>query len=241
MTAPGQQNGSPSPTHDGWRRLARTLFVERIGLKLTALSISVLLWFVVGARQPTESYVGVRVVPELDSSLALLGDAPSVRALVAGRASDLAKLYATPLVIRRTVGGDAPDTLVLDVLPGDVRLPLDLKSDVRVLDVEPRSVTLRFETRASRRVAVWNAGRITLAGASAGQRVEFEPDTVRITGPRRLVRAMRGIAPRPLAITDGDTLPHVADLDTAGLGVRVAPSQVRVRVRPVPGAAPGDP
>ncbi len=216
----------------GWRRRVRSMFVERLGLKATALAISVLLWFVVGARQPTESYVTVRVVPELDSSLVLLGDPPSLRALVAGRASDLAKLFASPLVIRRSVGGDAPDTLVLDVLPGDVRLPLDLKGDLRVLDVEPRSVTLRFETRASRRVAIRNAGRVTIVGGAQPERLEFEPETVGITGPRRLVRTMRGISPRALAIAPGDTLPHVAELDTAGLGVRVAPAQVRVRVAP---------
>jgi hypothetical protein len=227
------RHGAPF-TRQGWRRRARALFLERLGLKATALAIAVLLWFVVGARQPTESRIAVRLIPELDSSLALLGDPPQVQALVAGRAADLAKLYATPPVIRRTVGGDAPDTLVLDVLPGDVRIPPELKSDVRVLDIEPRRVMLRFETRASRRVAVVNGGRVNVAGGAA--RVQFEPETVRITGPRRVVRALRGISPDALTIAAGDTLPHVAELDTAGLGVRVSPAQVKVRVNTAPAA-----
>ena len=147
MTIPHQ--GAP-PARQGWRGHAHALLAERLGLKATALGLAVLLWFVVGARQPTESWVPVRVVPELDSSLVLLGEAPRVRALVAGRASDLARLFASPPVMRRTVGGDAPDTLVLDISPGDVRMPPDLTGHVRVLDVEPRSVTLRFGTRASR-------------------------------------------------------------------------------------------
>jgi hypothetical protein len=205
------------------------MLAERLGLKATALTISVLLWFVVGARQPTESYVPVLVVPELDSSLVLLDGPPRMRALVAGRASDLAKLYAIPPVVRRTVSGDAPDTLVLDVSPGDVRIPVELKSDVRVIDVEPRSLTLRFETRASRRVAVVNGGRVSVGGGPA--RVHFDPETVRITGPRRLVRTLPGISPSALTIAAGDTLPHVAELDTTGLGVRVSPGQVKVRVR----------
>jgi hypothetical protein len=220
----------------GWRRVARTVFVDRLGLKVTALLIAVLLWFVVGARQPTESHVAVRVIPELDSSLALLGDPPQVRALVAGRASDLVKLYATPPVIRRTVGGDAPDTLVLDVLPGDVRIPNDLKSDVRVLDVEPRRVMLRFESSASRRVAIVNGGRVVAVDGDSLLR--FDPETVRITGPRRVVRTMHGISPVALTIAGGDTLPHVAELDTAGLGVRVSPAQVKVRVRGAAAPAP---
>lgn len=226
MSTPDQ--GAPAG-REGWRRHAQAMFAERLGLKATALIISVLLWLVVSARQPTESYVQVHVIPELDSSLVLLGEPPTVRALVAGRASDIAKLYAMAPVVRRTVSGDAPDTLVLDVAPGDVRIPADLKSDVRVIDVEPRSVMLRFEARTSRRVAVVNEGRVSVAGRATT--VHFDPETVRITGPRRTVRALHGISPSALSIAAGDTLPHMAELDTIGLGVRVSPAQVKVRVR----------
>jgi hypothetical protein len=124
---------------------------ERLGLKATALAIAVLLWFAIGVRQPTESYVMVTVMPVMDSSLVLLGDAPHVRALVTGPAADIVKLHALPPVLRRTVGANARDTLVLDLVPGDVHLPAGMARDVRVLDLEPRSVTLRFATRSPRR------------------------------------------------------------------------------------------
>jgi hypothetical protein len=210
------------------------MLTERLGLKATALFITVLLWFMVGARQPTESYVNVRLEPELDSTLVLLDRPPPLRALVTGRAADIVKLYASPPVLRRTIGGEAPDTLVLDVSPADVHLPPEVASDVRVLDVQPRNVTLRFGASATRRVVVLNAGRIHLEGDTSrqsGVRVRFEPETVRITGPRRTVRRLRGVHPSALSISVGDTMPHVADLDTAGLGVRVHPAQVKVQVR----------
>jgi hypothetical protein len=132
------------------------------------------------------------------------------------------------------VSGDAPDTLVLDVTPGDVHIPPELADGVRVLDVQPRSLTLRFETRATRRVGVVNDGRILVhgdSGARAPGEVRFEPETVRITGPRRAVRRLHSIRPFSLSINQRDSLPHVADLDTSGLGVRVEPSQVKVHVR----------
>jgi hypothetical protein len=210
------------------------MLTERLGLKATALFITVLLWFMVGARQPTESYVNVRLEPELDSTLVLLDRPPPLRALVTGRAADIVKLYASPPVLRRTIGGEAPDTPVLDVSPADVHLPPEVASDVRVLDVQPRNVTLRFGASATRRVVVLNAGRIHLEGDTSrqsGVRVRFEPETVRITGPRRTVRRLRGVHPSALSISVGDTMPHVADLDTAGLGVRVHPAQVKVQVR----------
>jgi YbbR domain-containing protein len=221
----------PRPT---WRRRVREVATERLGLKAVAIVLAVLLWFVVSARQPTESYVRVRVAPTLDSSLVLLEGTPELRALVTGRAADLVKLYASPLVVRRSVGGDAPDTLMLDVTPADVHVPAELADAVHVVDVQPRSVMLRFETRATRRVPVVNDGRVVVpkdSGAALAGEVVFEPPAVRVTGPRRLVRRLRGIRPLSLSIATRDTLPHVADLDTTGTGVQVQPAQVKVQLR----------
>ena len=131
------------PPRTNWRNRLREVATERLGLKAIALLLALLLWIVVSARQPTESYVRVRVVPSLDSSLALLDGTTEMRALVAGPAADIVKLAADPPLVRRSVGGDAPDTLVLDVTPADVHVPPELADHVRVLGVQPRSVTLR--------------------------------------------------------------------------------------------------
>ena len=51
--------------------------------------------------------------------------------------------------------------------------------------------------------------------------------------PSRAITAVSGtpVAWYVLSIAWGDTLPHLADLDTAGMGVRVEPTQVKVRNR----------
>ena len=220
-----------------WRSALRSAVTERLGLKATALGLAILLWGIASARQPTQGYVRVRVVPALDSSLVLLDPPSSLEALVAGRAVDIVKLYAEPPSVHRRIDGDVPDTLVLDVTPADVRLPAEFANDVRILDVQPRSVTLRFGTRATRRVPVMSAGRILekdSVSTSAASHVDFEPATVLITGPRRAVRRIATVHPFSLSIARGDTIRHVADLDTTGLGVRVVPSQVKVQLRRVP-------
>ena len=226
----------PRPSSQSGLGRLRGAFTERLGLKATAILLSLLLWLVVGARAPTESYVEVAVLPALDSSLVLLDDPPQVRALVTGRAADLIKLYASPPIVRRQIAGDAPDTLVLDLVPADVHIPPELSDAIHVLDVQPRSVMLRFEARASRRVAVMNDGRVLVGGRRGA--IVFEPVSVRVTGPRAAVRRVITLRPQPLAIADGDTLTHLADLDTAGLGVRVRPAQVRVRARYAGAPAP---
>jgi len=231
---------APAPT---WRRRLRDIATERLGLKAIALVLAVLLWLVVSARRPMESIVRVRVSTELDSSLVLLDSATNVRVLVAGPAADLVKLASDPPTVRRTVGGDAPDTLVLDLTTADVHLSPDLADRVRVLDIQPRSITLRFESRVSRRVPIVNDGRVVVrADSSAPARgdVVFEPQVVRITGPRRIVRTLREIHPHALTIAMNDTMPHVADLDTAGIGVQVQPAQVKVQWRGVATASPAD-
>jgi YbbR domain-containing protein len=229
------------PPRPRWTGRLRGVVTERLGLKAIALLLALLLWLVVTARRPTESYVRVRIAPSLDSSLVLLDGTSEVRALVAGRAADLVKLAASPPVVRRSVGGDVPDTLVLDVTPADVHLPTELVDAVRVLDVQPRSVTHRFETRATRRVPLVNDGRVVVrsdSGVPASGEVVFEPQAVRVTGPRRLVRRLRGIRPFSLSIATRDTMPHVADLDTTGIGVQVQPAQVKVQLRGVTASVP---
>lgn len=226
MTAPPPPLRDAAPARPG----LFAIITRDLRLKAMALLLAVLLWLVVKAGAPSEGYVTLRVEPVLDSSLALLGETPTVRALVAGRTADLVTLYAAPPVVRRAIGGDAPDTLVLDVTPGDVRLPPDLAEVVHVLDVQPRRVTLRFETRATRQVRVVNEGRISVQDGA--RTVRFEPATVRITGPRALVRRIGTVRPVPLAIAAGDTLPHAAELDTTGLGVQASPARVRVRTVP---------
>ena len=222
---------APGPT---WRRRLRDIATERLGLKAIALVLALLLWLVASARRPAESIVSVRVAPELDSSLVLLDGTTNVRALVAGRAADLVKLAADPPTVRRSVAGDVPDTLVLDLTAADVHIPPELADRVRVLDVQPRSVTLRFESRVSRRVPIVNDGRVVVRADSTERArggVVFEPQAVRITGPRRIVRALHEIHPHALTIAMNDTMPHVADLDTAGTGVQVQPAQVKVQWR----------
>lgn len=227
----------PSPRSES----LRALFTDRLGLKLASLLVAVLLWLVVRAQQPSELYMDVPVIPELDSSLALMGEPPRVRALVAGRAADLVKLYTTPPVIHRTVSGDVPDTLVMDLAPADVHIPTELSNGVHVLELAPRSVTLRFESRATRRVGVVNDGRVLVRGAgnaAAAGTLHFEPEVVRITGPRGAVRRVRYVRPEQLSLDVGDTLVHLVDLDTTGLGVIVNPAQVKVHITPTPAAGP---
>jgi hypothetical protein len=201
----------------------RAVFTERLGLKASAVALAIALWFIVGAREPTEDVAPVRFAPQLDSALVLRDPAPPIRALVVGRPSEILKLANTPLVIRRPIANDVPDTVVVDLRPSDVEVPEGVSVIVR--DVQPHGVTLHFETTATRRVPVQSAIFVPGLGPAAGVRIE--PESVTVLGPRRSVAQLRLV--RTIIDTIPlDTLPHLVDLDTTALGVGVRPAQVKV-------------
>src|SRR5262249_6334734 len=116
--------GTPAPRPHGvpYRRVTAA-FTERLGLKMVAVFIAVVLWFVVNAKEPQIIFVPVRFAPVLDSSLVIRDQLPQISAIVAGSPKELIKLSSSLPVIRRSISSAAPDTLVIDLRPEDVTLP----------------------------------------------------------------------------------------------------------------------
>ena len=219
---------APRPPNSLKRRIAAA-FTEHLALKATALFLAVVLWFfVVIAKEPEEEVVSVRFTPVLDSTLVLRDPPPPVLALVAGPPRELLKLGTNPLSIRRPIASDAPDTLIVDLMPSDVALPDGVDAVVR--DVSPHSITLRFESTWTRKVPVRSSIRIVEPAGSGPVATRFDPDSVQITGPRHRVTQIPSVSTVHTTIAFPDSLPHLVDIDTAllGPGVRAKPSQVKV-------------
>jgi len=215
-----------------WRKRARAAFTERLPLKATAVFLGLVLWVITSTREESEELLPVRFAPVLDGTLELAGEPPQVRALVRGLGREMLKLHQTPPVIRRTIAGDLPDTITMDLRAVDVDLPPGI--DARVLDVRPRTITLVFKSTVSRRVPVRSGLLVapdSLGRVAAG--LFFQPESVVVTGRRRgvaRVQALRTVA-ETLPPTEGRV--HQVALDTTGLGslgVRIRPAFVRVRV-----------
>jgi hypothetical protein len=227
-------NAAPRQAQSIQRRL-KAAFTERLALKGLAIFLALVLWFVVGARAPTEDVATVQFAPRLDSALVLRDPPAPIRALVLGRPSEILKLMNAPLVIRRPVASDAPDTLVMTLKTSDVEVPAGVEVIVR--DVQPQSLTLRFESTASRRVPVRSALLIQAADRATGVMVKLDPDVVTVFGPRRAVAQLRSV-PTVAEIIPMDPLPRLIDLDTAGLSVTVRPAQVKALLVRSPAGPP---
>jgi len=209
------------------------MFTDRLPLKGAAVLLAIVLWFVVNAKEPQVELVPVRFTPVLDSSLALRDPLPQVQALVAGSPTELIKLTANEPTIRRQITSDAPDTVVIDLRPDDVTLPEGVDAVVR--EIRPQSLTLRFETTWTRKAPVHSAIEVS-DNMGTPLMTRFDPESVQVTGPRRLVLRIPSVRTVKTIIPFPDSLPHLVDIDTTGFGagVRVRPSQVKVLITPVP-------
>lgn len=216
-----------------WRRRFTEAFTQRLALKGTALLLAVVLWFIVTAKEPNQDLVEVQFAPQLDSSLVLKDPPPPIHALVVGTPQELLKLFAHPLVIRRQISANSPDTVVVDLSTSDIEMPAGVDAIVR--GIEPHSVTLRFESTSSRTVPVRSAVQVvgdSLHPTPPPMTVRLEPERVEVSGPRQKVLATQFVTTTRVTIPATDSLPHLVDIDTTRLGLRVKPSQVKVHLVP---------
>jgi YbbR domain-containing protein len=235
-SSPNEEAPGPRPIPT-WRRRVTEAFTQRLALKGTALLLAIVLWFIVTAKEPNQDLVDVQFAPQLDSSLVLKDPPPMIHALVVGTPQELLKLFAHPLVIKRQIAANSPDTVVVDLSTSDVELPPGVDAIVR--GVEPRSVTLRFESTSSRVVPVRSAVQVVsdTLHPSGPVTVRLDPDRVEVSGPRQRVLSLEYVVTARVAIPAADSLPHLVDIDTTRLGVRVRPSQVKVHLLPAAATA----
>lgn len=234
MPSPDGERSATTASLERWLKAALT---ERLGYKAAALFFAVVLWLVVSAEEPSEEVVPVRLEASFDTGRVLTSTRPELRALVAGRARDLIKLYEKPPVVRRMVTDDAPDSVAVDIRPADVYIPPDVDAVVR--DIQPRTLVLVFDVTSTRRVPVANKVRVAIAnraGMTAARLTRLVPDSVTITGPRRVVNTVAFVSTVDQTVTVHDTGDFIIPLDVKRLaaGVRVQPAEVRLFVQMPP-------
>jgi hypothetical protein len=231
-------DGERSAATASLQRFLKAALTERLGYKGAALFFAVVLWLVVSAEEPSEEVVPVQLEASFDSARVLTSTRPELRALVAGRARDLIKLYEKPPVVRRAVTDDAPDSVAMDLRPADVYIPPDVDAVVR--DIQPRTLVLVFDVTSTRRVPVANKVRVEITkrpgGMTATRLTRVVPDSVTITGPRRAVNTVRFVSTVDQTVTVRDTGDFIIPLDVKRLaaGVRVQPTEVRLLVQMPP-------
>ncbi|MFN2414758.1 MAG: YbbR-like domain-containing protein, partial [Pyrinomonadaceae bacterium] len=215
------------------RRWLRALLFEDWTLKLVALGITLGLWYAVTTqRAPAQMRLrGVQldfILPEgVD-----IGNEPvdEVDVTLEGSQGKLAELNARNLVARADVADMRTGDRVLRLT--DKNVSMDLPEGVRIVSINPRSLTLHLEPLDEREVAV----EVRFEGAPpegfARGAVQVTPPNVRVRGPQSHVAAVERAFTETISLTghrETLVLPQVA-VDIPDHKVTPAESSVAVRV-----------
>lgn len=214
----------------------RWRILENWPIKLTALVLSAVLWAVVAAEEPSTQLVPVTLQITYANGQPVEQPLPEVRALYAGPARELLKLYAQPPVITRMIPDSAAGTdYTLQLAVSDLVTPPNVGATPQA--IEPRTVTLRLEDFLERRVPV--VARVTAvpdADHGIASPITVTPESVTVRGPSAQVQKVDRIETIQLHLTDlSQTVRRGVPLALAGYGgIRVQPSQVVVTVEVAP-------
>lgn len=230
------------------RRWLRALLFEDWGLKLIALAITVGLWYAVTAQRAPAT-VRLRGVPLeflLPPGVEVSNDpVDEVDLTLEGSQGKLAEINARNLVARADVSelktGDRVARLT------DKNILMDLPDGVRIVDITPRSVTLRVEPVVEREAPVEARFEGELPDGFLLAGVQISPPTVHVRGPESHVRAIERVFTETISLEgqrESLTLPQTAiDIpdrkvvpleSTVGVRVEVAERQVERRFSDVP-------
>lgn len=208
----------------------RAALVTNWPIKLTSLALAAVLWAAVAAEEPTTQLVPVNLLVEPPEGRALTRPLPQVKALYAGSARELIKLYGTPPVITAVI----PDTLTgstyaLELSPGELKLAQS--ADVKAQDVQPRRIEVTLDAVSHRTVPV--VSRVTIrpdTGFAVVGGLALSPSSLLVRGPDAVVARIEAVTTVPLEITAvrGPVRRSVA-IDTESLGVaQVSKREVEV-------------
>lgn len=199
-------------------------------IKVTALILAAVLWALVAAEEPTSQLVPVSLVVVPPDGRTLVTALPPVRALYAGSAREIMKLYASPPTIKKVIPNTVIDSeYLLELNPED--LVVNGRVGAQAQDVKPRRIWVKLDEVARRTVPVVPRLRITPdSGYLLSGGIAVVPGNVVVRGPEAQVKQIDEIKTVPLEIVGANgPVRQWVRLDTAGFGtVQVSPNTVQI-------------
>jgi YbbR domain-containing protein len=237
------------PTLAGTQRFLKQAVTERLGLKLTAFVIAVLLLVLVRFQEESERFFDVEVVPlmpEPASGLVMTSGFPkTVRVRLAGPSSVINSLLPREIPpievdLRNRRIGTSHYYFNDERFEESLRNRSKKMQFVRVLRTIPESVQIRMEQLVSRElpVTVNTAGRLP-EGLELIGRPTVKPAEVHVVGPASAMRELKAVETDDVLLEGLDVGEHtqiVAAIPLVGVSVRGGQElEVTLKVRYIPG------
>lgn len=205
------------------------LFLENIGLKITAVVMAVILWFFVTSKGQSEM--------TLDAAIELKNIPAGIESV---------NQSATSVSIR--VRGQ--ERLLKSVKPSDIHVYVDLskarkgrgtyyisKDDVKapsamtVLNITPSSVSIILEETVKKTVPVHPDINGTPRKGFLVRSIEIKPSEVVIEGAKTEINRVNFLKTEPIYISETDeTFTQNVRFNLAGKNIRTSPQEARVKI-----------
>jgi YbbR domain-containing protein len=205
----------------------KKMFTENLGLKISAVLISLFLWFFVTSRGQSE--ISLEVPLEFKNIPADIGivntSVKAVSVTVRGFERPMKNLKAADVRVYVDLNKAKKGEDVYTVSKDEVKLPYALTA----MNVTPSTVKVKLDSTASRTILV----KPVLTGEPRTgffvSSVKVEPQSVVIRGLRSDVRKLHVVNTEPFDITDvSETVTQDLNIDTGG--IKVTPDTETVNV-----------
>ncbi|MBZ5651611.1 MAG: hypothetical protein LAO18_14125 [Acidobacteriia bacterium] len=164
------------------------------GIKLLSLALAVGLWLAVASDPPAEVAVDVPIVfRNISENLEISSEnVPRAQIRVRGPQRVVRRLQPADIYAEIDLSGMKPGERTFDMTAQQVHQPKELE----VVQVVPNQFHLTFDTRLTRQVPVRPRAFGNFSAGYQIGRLEAEPSSITISGPRKRVEAVEA------AITD---------------------------------------
>lgn len=207
----------------------KKLFTENLGLKISAILISVFLWFFVTSRGQSE--IALDVPLEFKNIPADTGivstSVKTVSVTVRGQERPMKNLKAPDVRVYVDLEKTKTGEGISFINAADIKLPYALS----VVSITPSSVKIKLDETVAKTVPVTPI----LAGEPRDgfvvRAIKVEPKSVVIKGLKSEVRKLRVVKTEPLDITDSNkTITQELNIDTGGVNVTPVVDTVKVTI-----------
>ena len=170
--------------------------LHNFGIKLLSLALAVGLWLAVASDPPAEVAVDVPIVfRNIPENLEISSEnVPRSQIRVRGPQRVVRRLQPADIYAEIDLSGMKPGERTFDLTAQQVHQPRELE----VVQVVPNQFHLVFDTRLTRQVPVRPRAFGNFAGGYQIGRLEAEPSSITITGPRRRVEAVEAAITDPI-------------------------------------------
>jgi YbbR domain-containing protein len=193
---------------------------HNLGLKVAALALGTLLWFIVSGQQVDRSVPVPVLYLHTPAGLQITGrPLQEVNVHIRGGYSQIMQLGRTEVAVVADLSGLEAGARVLALSPNQVSAPLG----VEATQVDPGTVTVMLEKAGAAEVSVLPTVEGQPAAGYAIGRIGVDPRKVFVVGPVSHLEAITGVTTEPVSV-EGATKDVAQTVNIA-----VADSELRLR------------